>query len=616
MTLRDLRTEFPPMLRLAAPLILAEVGWMAMGIVDTMVVGRVNAEAIAAVSLGTVIFYGLAMFAGGLLMGLDTLVSQAFGAGDERDARHSLISGVWLALALIVPVMAAVWAFFPLLDAIGVDPAVSRATKPYMSALNWSAGPLLIYFALRRYLQAVNVVRPIMITLITANLVNLAVNWVLVFGNLGAPAMGARGSGWATCFARIYMLIVMGAVLWRREGSTLLAVSWRPDFTRIGRLAMLGFPVAVQMILEIGVFALVTMLIGRLGAQALAGHQIAINTVSMTFMLPLGVSSAAAVRVGQALGARDAPGAARAGWTALGLAIAIMSVAALTLEFAPHEIARAFTPNVAIIATAVSLLRVAAFFQLFDGCQIVATGALRGAGDTRTPMVCHFLGYWVIGMPLGAWLCFHLGKGAVGLWTGLTVGLVLIGAVLVELWRRATHVFAMSGSRDDAVFRDALQDLRGGSFSRLAPLFEERAGARARIIDWFEEGRFNGEPIALAEALTCACFLGQTGVADYLLTRGVDPSAGIGTGLNAFHWAANRGQLDAVRLLVRRKAPLETRSMYDGTVLGTAVWSAINEPRRDHLQIIEELLAAGARMEEVDYPTGNSKVDAVLRRAR
>ena len=415
---------------------------MLMGIVDTMVVGRVSAEAIAAVSLGTVIFYGIAMFAGGLLLGLDTLVAQAFGAADGREARHALISGLWLALALVLPVMGALWAFFPVLDAFGVDPAVARATKPYMWALSWSTGPLLVYFALRRYLQAINIVRPIMLTLIAANVINLAANWVLVFGKLGVPAMGAPGAGWATCFSRVLMLAMIGIVVWLRDGRELRHDSWRPDFSRIRRLLVLGLPVAVQMLLEIGVFALVAMLIARLGAVALAGHQVAINTASMTFMLPLGVSSAAAVRVGNALGARDPHGAARAGWTALALGAGIMGLSAIMLETIPQVIARAYTPQAEIVAMGAVLLRVAGFFQLFDGCQIVVTGALRGAGDTRTPMICHFAGYWVIGMPLGAWLAFSRGQGAVGLWTGLTVGLIIIGVVLVEMWRRATHKFA------------------------------------------------------------------------------------------------------------------------------------------------------------------------------
>jgi ankyrin repeat protein len=164
---------------------------------------------------------------------------------------------------------------------------------------------------------------------------------------------------------------------------------------------------------------------------------------------------------------------------------------------------------------------------------------------------------------------------------------------------------------DDAAFRDALRGLRRGDFSRLEPLF---AGDRPSIVKWHEEGRFQDEPQALAEALTCACFLGRTKVAEYLLARGVDPSAGAGTGLNALHWAANRGQLDAVRLLLLRKVPVEARSRYGSTVLGTAAWSAVHEPRPNHLQIIEELLDAGARVEEVDYPTGSLPADAVLRR--
>jgi ankyrin repeat protein len=163
---------------------------------------------------------------------------------------------------------------------------------------------------------------------------------------------------------------------------------------------------------------------------------------------------------------------------------------------------------------------------------------------------------------------------------------------------------------DEAVFREALEGLRRGDFSRLEPLFE---GVPSRIVEWHRAGRFRDEAEALAEALTCACFLGHTDVAAYLLDHGVDPSGGSGTGLDALHWAANRGQLEAVRLLIRRKAPLETRSMYGGTALGTAAWSALNEPRRDHVRIIEALIAAGARVEEVKYPTGHPQVDALLR---
>jgi MATE family multidrug resistance protein len=434
--------ELAAMLRLAAPIVFAELGWMAMGVVDTIVVGRVGATAIGAVGLGAIVFYGVSMCASGVLLGLDTLVSQSFGAGDAKDYRHSLVNGIWVSLLLIPFVMGIVRAFDPLLVMFGVDPEVLQSAKPYMHALNWSAPTLLVFFALRRYLQSVHIVQPVMWTLVTANLVNLAGNWVLVFGHLGAPRMGPEGSGWATCISRAYMAIILGVVLWRHEPA-LRSVCWRPDPACIGRLLRLGLPAAGQMGVEIAVFAVVTVLIGRLNALSLSGNQIALTIVSTTFMMPLGISSAAAVRVGNALGRRDPEGAVRSGWTALGLGIAVMSVAAVTLLTAPRMIARLFTPEPEAIAAAAALLRIAAFFQLFDGLQVVATGALRGAGDTRTPMLCHLAGYWIIGLPLGAGLCFGQGLGAPGLWMGLSTGLILIGITLTILWQRASRRFGM-----------------------------------------------------------------------------------------------------------------------------------------------------------------------------
>jgi multidrug resistance protein, MATE family len=432
------REELLQMIRLAAPLVLAELGWMAMGVVDTMFVGRVGAEAIGAIGLGTMVFYGIAICAAGLLLGLDTLVAQTFGAGNRPDCHRSLVSGIWLAGLMIPLVMGMIWALEGILPHLGVDPEVLRATQPYLHALIWSAPPLLIYFALRRYLQALHMARPIMITLLSANLVNLAGNWILVLGHLGAPRLGAEGSGWATCLSRVYMAAALAYVLWKLDPE-IVRISWRPDLVRMWTLVKLGAPAAGQMALEIGVFATVTVLVSRLNATALAGHQIALTTVSTTFMMPLGISSAAAVRVGFALGREDRLTAARAGWMALGLGAAVMSVAAIVLLAAPEWIARLFTPESAVIAAAATILRVAAFFQLFDGLQIVVTGSLRGAGDTRTPMVCHLVGYWIIGLPLGAILCFGRGLGAPGLWMGLSAGLIAIGIVLAAFWWRTAQ---------------------------------------------------------------------------------------------------------------------------------------------------------------------------------
>jgi MATE family multidrug resistance protein len=432
------RIELRAMLRLAAPLVAAELGWMLMGIVDTMCVGRVSADAMGAVGLGSMVFYTIGIFAAGLLLGLDTLVSQAYGAGDLEDCRHSLINGIWLAIFLILPVIAGLEASLPLLATFGIDPAVMAPTRAYMHVLNLSALPLLLFFGFRRYLQSVNIVRPIMITLITANLVNLAGNLILVFGRFGAPRMGAVGAGWATLLSRTYMAIALAIVIFKHDPK-LIHTSWTPDFRRIRQLLKLGLPAAAQIGLETGVFTTVTVLIGKIGATALAGHQIAMATISTTFMVPLGISSAASVRVGHAIGRGDPHGAARSGWTAIALGGIVMSIAAATLLVVPQEIARIFTPDPAVIAAGATLLRVAAFFQLFDGLQVVATGALRGAGNTHTPMFCHFAGYWLIGLPAGALFCFHFGLGAPGLWMGLSGGLILIGIVLVLYWRQAVH---------------------------------------------------------------------------------------------------------------------------------------------------------------------------------
>jgi MATE family multidrug resistance protein len=204
----------------------------------------------------------------------------------------------------------------------------------------------------------------------------------------------------------------------------------------------LGLPAATQFGLEVGVFAVATALIARLGAVPLASHQVALNTVSCTYMVPLGISAAAAVRVGQGLGRQDAGAASRAGWTAMLLGTTFMACMAISFLLFPGAIVRVYTADPALIPPATALLFVAAFFQLFDGMQTVATGALRGAGDTRTPMLCHLIFYWLVGLPLGAYLCFHMRWGAPGLWAGLSVALILIGSALLYFWRRKEKSFA------------------------------------------------------------------------------------------------------------------------------------------------------------------------------
>jgi MATE family multidrug resistance protein len=442
--LHALRSELGPTIHLALPLVLAELGWMSMGIVDTVMVGHLpdSATAMGAVSLSSNIFIVLALFGGGLLLGLDTIVAQAFGAGQREDCHRSLLNGIYLGIALTPIIAIPTWFFGHALIAMGIAPPIIDQAVPYMRALVVGLFPLLLYFAVRRTLQAMSMVKPVAFALISANLVNAFFNWVLIYGKWGFPAMGTVGSGWSTAIARAYMAaILVGYLLWydHRHRTDLLKTPVDIDLLRIRRLIMLGLPAALQFTLESGVFATVTALIARLGAVPLASHQIALNTVALTYMVPLGISSAAAVRVGQAIGRKDPSGAHDAGTTAIFLGAAFMAGASLALLAFPRWIALMYTPDEMVIRATTTLLAAGAAFQLFDGIQTVATGALRGAGDTRTPMLCHFTAYWVIGLPLGAWLCFRRSWGAFGLWAGLSLALILIGIVLLIVWRRVVR---------------------------------------------------------------------------------------------------------------------------------------------------------------------------------
>ena len=454
--LQTLRTELGPTLRLAIPLVLAELGWMTMAIVDTIMVGHLpnSATAMGAVSLGSNIFIVLALFGGGLLLGLDTLVSQAFGAGQREDCHRSLLNSIYLSFALTPILAAPVWLLPSLLSSMRVDPGVLALAIPYTKALAAGLLPLLLYFAVRRCLQAMNMVKPVAFALVSANIVNALGNFALVYGKWGFPAMGAVGSGWSTAFARLYMATVLVSyLLWydRKHRTDLLKTPVEPDLPRIRRLIMLGLPAALQFTLESGVFALVTALIARLGAVPLASHQIALNTVALTYMVPLGIASAAAVRVGRAIGRKDPRGAGDAGGTAIFLGAGFMTCAGVALLVFPRWIARIYTPDETVIRSTTLLLAAGAAFQLFDGIQTVATGALRGAGDTRTPMFCHFTAYWIIGLPLGYWLCFGRGWGAFGLWAGLSLALILIGIVLLLAWRRMVRRLLQVGIETSSV---------------------------------------------------------------------------------------------------------------------------------------------------------------------
>ena len=444
-----LEAEWRPLLRLAGPVVLAELGWMAMGIVDTICVGRLGAEAIGAVGIGHAVFFGSTIAGIGLLLGLDTLVSHAHGAGEPEECRRWLRQGSYLAIALCVPLMAVAWGLSGRLGDIGIAPAIRPGAAAYVRIATLGLPPLLLYFAFRRYLQAQDLTGAVVVALVSANLVNLGANWLLIYGNLGAPRLGIAGAAWATVASRLWMAAVLLVEIVRRDlraGPSAWHGGWRPEWSRFRSLIALGAPAAGQLMMEMGAFATATVLVGGLDAASLAAHQIALNVASLTFMVPLGVSTAGAVRVGQALGRRDPIGAARSGWSALGIGTGVMLLAATAFVLAPRAILSSFTDDHGVIATGVLLLGVAAVFQLFDGLQVIGTGVLRGLGDTRTPMLVNLLSHWAIGLPIGYGLCFVLERGVVGMWIGLSSGLIVAGLLLLWAWSRRVGRLDADGS--------------------------------------------------------------------------------------------------------------------------------------------------------------------------
>lgn len=450
----SIRQQIRPVLTLALPLIAAELGWMSMGIVDTMMVGHMDNAAvnISSAALGQVLYNTLAFGIAGVLLSLDTFLSQSHGAGRYDEANRWLYHGLILA-AVLAALLFGIVQLAPLaMHRMPISPQVMDGAIRFLHALNWGTPTLFLYFTLRRYLQAFNHVRPIAFALVTSNLCNILGNWILIYGHhwgpVRIPALGIVGAGLATSLSRTYLALFLLAAIWlveHRHNYGLRSMLRHVESDRLKRLTLLGAPAGGQIFVEISIFATVTFLIGTMGPLPLAGHEIALNCASFTFMVPFAISAAAAVRVGQAIG-REAPReAAGAGWAAILLGAVCMASFSIVLSIFAHPIARAFTPDSAVIAATIPLLYVAAAFQFFDGLQITATGALRGAGNTHAGLIVQIIGYWIIGLPIGSWLGFRLHYGALGLWIGLCAGLIVAGVALTAVWNRTTRSLTKRG---------------------------------------------------------------------------------------------------------------------------------------------------------------------------
>ena len=428
------RAELRAMVRLALPIVVVQLGQMLMGVVDTVMVGRVSADAIAAVALGNLYFFGAAIFGMGALMALDPVVAQAVGAGDAVAVARGVQRGLILSLALSLVATALLLPARPVLALLHQPPHVADVAATYARIEIAGIVPFYVFAALRQSLQAFKRIAPIVGAMVVGNVVNAGLNYLWIYGKLGFPAAGAVGSAWATSVSRWVMLVLLVWVAWRELRPQLLpprrdALAWQP----LRRMIALGAPIGIQYELEYGVFAVVGIMMGWMGTAQLAGHQVALNLASLAFMVPLGVSAAASVLVGHAVGRGDIAEARRAAAAGLVCGVGFMAASALVMLTFPRFLAGIYTTDVGVAALAASLIPIAGVFQVFDGLQVVSVGILRGVGDTRAPMVVNLLGFWLVGLPVSAALGFAAGAGPRGLWWGLTVGLALVGVVLI--WR-------------------------------------------------------------------------------------------------------------------------------------------------------------------------------------
>lgn len=444
---RDLwLAELRATLALGWPLVLTNLAQIALTTTDVIILGRVSAEALAASALGVNVYFAILIFAIGLVTATSPMMAEAIGRKLHavRDVRRTFRQGLWTALIVSVPAWIVLWHTEAILLLFGQEAQAAADAQTFMHMLQWGFLPALGFIVFRSFVAAVQ--RPLWALMVTGVtiLFNAAANWVLVFGHLGFPEMGLRGSGLATTLSNVFLFTIFAIVIaWHPKFRRyhLFGNWWCADWPRLAKLWRIGLPIGATLAFEITVFNAAVFLMGQFGTAAIAAHAIAIQIASISFMVPMGLSQAATVRVGLAKGAVDRDGITRAGWTAFGLAVAFMASMSMLLLAAPRVLIGAFIDvgnpaNAVVIDTAMSFLFCAAVFQIADGAQSVAAGMLRGLQDTRVPMIFAALGYWGFGMGLSLLFAFKLGFGGVGIWIGLAAGLAVVAPVMLWRWTR------------------------------------------------------------------------------------------------------------------------------------------------------------------------------------
>jgi multidrug resistance protein, MATE family len=440
--------------RLAAPLAIAQLSQMAMSVTDTVLLGSLGADALAAGGLGANLFFVVVTVLQGVLSSVSVSVAHARGAQNEDDVPHIYWTGLALALVLSLPAFALLSFAGPILLALGEPAPLAQRVGEYAAVLRWASPASLIGVGLlRSFLPAIGAAKRLLWVSLAGVFVNGFLNYGLIHGVWGLPRLGFLGSPTATLVTIWLTAIVLMALLHLRPSHQHFVAARRPTAPMMGELVSIGWPVAITYAVEAMLFLATGLLMGLLGETPLAAHQIALNVASVSFMVPLAIGQAANVRVGYWTGAGQ-PGAARhAGFVALALGGGFMSLSALVMVFAPHWIVGLYLhlddpANAATVSLAASLLGVAALFQIADGVQTVGSGCLRGLKDTRIPMMAATLGYWGIGFPIGYALAFHFGLGARGLWWGLAAGLSTVALLMtLRFHRMSRRRVAMAASQ-------------------------------------------------------------------------------------------------------------------------------------------------------------------------
>jgi MATE family multidrug resistance protein len=435
--------ELRATLHLAWPLILANLTQQIIQATDILLMGRLGATQLAAATLALNLTFTFNLLLFGLITASSPMMATALGQrfNAVRDVRRTFRAGLWLIVIAMPPYWLVLWHVGAIMRGFGISADLASQGQTFLRAYMWCTAPWLLFQLLRNFVSALERPRVVLWLSIAGIGVNALLSWSLIFGHVGLPAFGLVGGGIGSTLTWLAMcgaLVAVTSIHRRFRRFHLFGHWWRFDRQRTAAMIKLGWPIGVTMALEMGVFALAAYFMGWIGAPAVAAHAIALQVAALTFMVPLGLGQAATVRVGLALGRNDGPGILRAGWTAWVIGVAFMGTMALGMWLAPRPLVSLFLAdvpqNAAVIALAVSFLRVAAAFQLVDGAQVIGAGMLRGLHDTRWPLIFALVGYWVVGLGVGAWLAFAADWQGVGIWVGLATGLAVVAVLMLARW--------------------------------------------------------------------------------------------------------------------------------------------------------------------------------------